>query len=117
MRRACSTQHRSSPTLAASAQDSVYFGALDCTWDAAAAGVRAADGALTLPLTQQPLEVACSAAGHLCVLTPGTIQIFAPKASGGFDVASARSIALPPPPEGGLQADDEDEVAELMNDD
>ena len=51
------------------------------------------------------------------MLTPGTIQIFAPRQSGGFEAGSVRMMTLPPPPECGLQGDDEDEVAELMNDD
>ena len=39
----------------------MYFGALECTWDAAVAGVRRVDASLTLQLSQQPMEVACTA--------------------------------------------------------
>ena len=73
--------------------------------------MHAVDASCTLQLPQPPVSVHCGLSQALVILTPTSVLVFSPCASrAGFDEAAVRTIVLPPPPEKGLPAaDDEDE--------
>ena len=115
---ACECRSQRLLALVFSAEDAVVFGALECSWDATCAGIHSTSSTLTLPLPQEPVAIECSAAHSLCVLTPVSVLIFAPKAA-GFEATPSCTLALPPPPQtAGLPAaDDEVDDDDAMNDD